>query len=319
MKNSYRVVGALLCAALLAGCGNKQGNSPSASESVPTTAKKESGKTAVVLYHKAALFIEEDNAMVYKTTASIGDMVKWHDIVKKSVRKSDGQEREFAKISVDGEEYWIQTVFVAGNAVTGLVASAETILYSKADATGATSDILPQYAIVAVHSDSETNGFVPVSAYIEGTRYVTVEKRFVKKENISVDNRDVRAMQLFAIASTEKNEVVKKELLKNALEANSQYQQRIEEALSALEPKAALETEPLSTSFTVNDDNVNVRDYPDTTDGAVVAQLQRDQTVTSVARLSAAVELAGMTGHWIQIVEPAGWVFSSFLIEADEQ
>jgi hypothetical protein len=163
----------------------------------------------------------------------------------------------------------------------------------------------------------ESGGFAAISAYVEGTKYVTVTKRFVKKDSLVTEPKDVRAMQLLTIARTQKNPVIKKEILQNALEEKSIFGDLIEQELALLEPKTqeAVASEPFAGTYASNDVNVNVRDYPDSNNSKVVAQLQKDQVVSVVEKTKDLVAVGGMSGYWFKIAEPSGWVFSPFLTE----
>jgi hypothetical protein len=73
-----------------------------------------------------------------------------------------------------------------------------------------------------------------------------------------------------------------------------------------------------SGKFSVNDDDVNVRDQPDETSGRVVAKLAAGTIVEVVEATDRAYSVAGQTGLWYHIAEPSGWVFGVFLDPADD-
>ncbi len=186
---------------------------------------------AVILHKNTALYKEVDEVMkVQKNNANIADIVGWKNKVKEALRY-DNVKRNFALIDIDGEDYWVQTVFVASDAVPGVIIGNETILYSKPDITKATSSIIPEYSLVAVHPDTESEIFVSISAYVDGEKPYSVEQKFIKKENVTIFYDDVQAMKLYTIANAAENEVVKRELLKNALELDSGFKYLIRKEL----------------------------------------------------------------------------------------
>lgn len=258
--------------------------------------------------------------MKYKAPGTIGELVEWNDTVKNAVRDSDKQEREFAKITTSDGTLWIQTVFVAGEAIPGVIIGEETVLYSKPDAAAPTGTTIPKFTIVGVHPAKESGNFAAVSAYIEGAKSPVVTERFIKKENLITSSQDVRAMQLLQIAKAEKGEVVKKELLKSALETNSSFTDLIQAELDALDPakQEPIATESASGTYTATADKVNVRDNPNAVSSSVLAQLAKDQAVTITEKTVEPSDVNGVSGYWYKIAEPAGWVFSSFLTEKTE-
>ena len=274
--------------------------------------------SGVILFNGAAVYEEKNGGMVYKTTANIGNVVKWKNSVKNAVRKSDGQEREFAQIEMDKETLWIQTAFVAPQAIPGIIIGDETVLYKKADAASPSGKTIAKNTLIAVHPDTKEGPFIAISAYVDGDKSPLITKQFVKSENIVTEANDVRGLQLYTIAMISKDAVVRKELLKSALETNSRFSDIIQAEFDKLTSGAG-EAEPATVeatgTLTVNDDNVNVRDRPNETAGVVVAKLSKGATVTVTAKTSEMFTVGGTAAVWYKISEPAGWVFGSFLSE----
>lgn len=272
----------------------------------------------VVLFNNAAVYEEKDGGMVYKSTVQIANIVKWKNQVKKAIRKSDSQEREFAQIAIDKETLWIQTPFIAPQAIPGVVVGDETGLYKKADAATFSGRTIAKLTMIAVHPDSESGNFIAISAYVDGNKAPVITRQFVKKENIDTDSGDVRGIQLFTIAMEAKDPVVRKELLKNALETNTRFSDLVQDELDNLN-NASNAADPASVAFSkifiVNDDNVNVRDRPDQASGKVVTQLFRDTSVTATDKTTENFTIDGVTAPWYKLEEPKGWVFGSFLVE----
>lgn len=321
-RASIRGFIAIAIVSLLAASCSQQASAPGAGESGAAPAAKSGAadpkNSAVILINAAKLYEEKDGAMVYKTTANIGNVVKWKDSVKNAIRKSDGQEREFAQIEADNENLWIQTLFIAPQAVPGVVVGEETVLYKKADAASPIGRTIPKLTTVGVHSNSAEGGFVAVSAYIDGDKNPVIAKQYVKVDNIVTDASEVRSFQLYSIAMASKDAVVRKELLKSALETKSRFSDLIQGEYDKLAKPAAVAspaTEAFSATFTVNIDNVNVRDRPSAVDSSVVSQLSKGAIVTAIERTVAKDTVGEATAHWYKIGSPSGWVFGSFLSE----
>ncbi len=111
-------------------------------------------------------------------------------------------------------------------------------MYKKPDIASPSGTTIPKDTIVGVHSDKTEGGFIPISAYLDGAKSPVVTRMYVKQDSVTVVDVDVKAMKLLNLAKAEKNEVVKKELLKNAESLLSSYGDRISAELAALEGKA---------------------------------------------------------------------------------
>lgn len=326
ISRASRVIAA--CVALVSigavSCSRKSAEGAEVAEGSSSTAANiksevvELKSSGVILFDNAAVYEEKDGAMVYKTTANIGNVVRWKNTVKKATRKSDGQEREFAEIEIDGATLWIQTPFIASEALPGVIIGEETVLYKKADAASPTGKTIATNTLVGVHPDSKAGNFIAISAYLDGDKAPLVTRQFVKAENVITDANDVRALQLYTIAAAAKDPVIKKELLKSALEGNSRFSDLIQaelDKLTAPADVAAPATTAFTGVFTVNDESVNVRDTPNAVSGAVIAQLAKGASVNVTEKTVESYTVDGQSAPWYKIAEPAGWVFGSFLSE----
>jgi hypothetical protein len=269
---------------------------------------------AVVL-SRAALWTEKEGVMHPATQAPKGDAVLWKNQVKEAPRSSDKAVREYALVEFDGKDYWIQSVFVAQDAVPGVITGDETVRYTRASLTALHPQglTIPKYLIVAVHSGREADGFIGISAWIEGERAVSIKNEFVKKENLSARPQDVKAMQLYTLAAEAKTEVSKREFLRNALTMGSQFNDLIEEQLEGSE-EAAIDTEDVQPyEIPVIRPGATVYDRP-TIKGQNVGLAPNDSFVTITARTVQEERLnSGDVARWYRIVEPSGWVFGSYL------
>lgn len=342
MKRTHPFGTAVLVACFLAlcliivGCAKKNGSAGSLDGMAGGNAQeaiKDVKKSSVVLLHGASLWEETPEGMKYSGTANVADVYECDGKVKKAVRLTDKQEREFHNVKMAGESKWIQSVFLATEAVPGVITGMETIRYTKPDPVATTGLLISQYEIVAVHPGSEKDGFLAISAYIpareKGGKDTILAREFIKAEHVTIEDRDVKALRLYAIAMASDNPAVKKDLLNSAQSIDSSFRTMISLAYSefigvlddvALEPievygdeRPALELISLSQDMYVNDDNVNVRDYPDATNGTVRARLQRDVIVLALDRTADPATVGGVTDYWYHIQEPDGWVFGQYL------
>jgi len=216
------------------GCQGKSGAQAGGSAPGGGSAKD---RTATILTGKATLWTESDGVMKPKATANLGDVVAWKDSMKNAVRSTDKAERRFAKIESDKETLWIQDVFVAADSIPGVIVGDEVVLYKKPDVAAPSGTTIPKDTIVGVHSDKTEGGFIPISAYVDGAKSPVVTRMYVKADYVTVVDIDVKAMKLISLAKAEKNEVVKKELLRNAESLRSSYGDVISAELKAMEPK----------------------------------------------------------------------------------
>jgi hypothetical protein len=309
-------------------CSNSGGSAaaeattPSA-PAVQTPVESPAASVPGVVLSRAALWTEKEGVMNPVTQATKGDVVIWKNEVKEASRSSDKAVREYARVEFDGKDYWIQSVFVVQDALPGVITGQETVRYTRASFTALHPQglTIPQYLIVAVHSGSEAEGFIGVSAWIEGDRPVTIKNEFIKKENISVRPEDVKAMQLYTLAADAKTEVSKREFLRNALAMGSQFSGLIEEELYGFEATAmdATDIEDVPPyEISVIRPGATVYDMP-TIRGRNIGLAPKDSTVTVSGRTVQEERLnSGDAARWYRIEEPVGWVFGSYLEDNGE-
>ena len=196
--------------------------------------KNESQKEAVVNFVDCVLIYDEGSLwyvnaageLDWYTTISNGAALKAYpassdslsDTVesRKLVRSGKKEALEYTKVRFNENDYWIQSVLLVNNALPRLVTKENVIIYSLADITGATSDIVDAGTIVAFSGEEEDPElgvkFSKISYHTEKRNFRNV---YVKSENLSEQADDVIASRILAkIASTE-NEVIKQELLEN--------------------------------------------------------------------------------------------------------
>ena len=185
----------------------------------------------VIYVHKAALYVEnEEGKMKWTKEASLGDRAFFLG-EKKEAARTDGQKRTFFHISLKDHDYWIQDYCYEPNTVPAFISAENTLLYKSDSAMGMTDEVMPQFFIVAVYKDSQDNDkFCKIAAYCPelATSWV-VKEAFVKRENLEFDGTAIEAMMLAQVASESKNDTIRAELYRNAIELESAYSDKIAE------------------------------------------------------------------------------------------
>jgi hypothetical protein len=325
MGKFLRPVFVLVCGLciLFSACSNRESVSPAAVPAAtiePEPVEEVAPSLPAVVLSRAILWTEKEGVMAPATPATQmtkGDTLLWKGEVKNAARSTDKETREYARVEFDGKDYWIQSVLVAADAVPGVIIGQETVRYTRASFTALHPQglTIPEYAIVAVHSSQDADGFTGVSAFIEaaGQRTVVVKNEFIKKEMVTTRMEDVRAMQLYTLSLEAKTEVSKRELLRNALDMDSRFSTLIEDELSGASGNI-LETEDLdSYEVSVIRPGATVYDAP-TIRGRNVGLASNGSFVIVSGRTTTEVTLnSGDSARWYRIEEPAGWIFGSYL------
>jgi hypothetical protein len=124
----------------------------------------------------------------------------------------------------------------------------------------------------------------------------------------------LNAAILYTVAAATKNPDVKKNLLNVAATkyAGSVFIGKVQQALG-ITPVVAKETMAAAGTYTVDFDNVNVRDAPDEVNGKVLTQLDQGTVVEVTEVTSQSYTVAGKTAAWFKIADPEGWVFGASL------
>lgn len=210
-------------------------------ESEANITEVKTNTSGFVYVNEASLYVEtDDGTMKWAKSVVLGDAATYLNEKKTAVR-SDGPKRDFFHIAYNGEEYWIQDYCFEPNTRPAFISKPDTLLYKNDSLTGVTDEIIPQYLIVAVYNDSVENAdnkFVKIAAY--SSEFYTswiVKDKFVKRENLELDENNVKAMILTQIASASKNETIRTELFQNAIEMNSSYSDDIAEIQRLTEVK----------------------------------------------------------------------------------
>jgi hypothetical protein len=299
-KNSFVSVILCVCAALILSCSGGEGGgassspaSPPAVSAPPAPVPERPQTVPGVILSRATLWRENDGLM---TPASVqvntADIIGWRNEVKTAVRSTDKASREYALIEVDGKDYWVQSVFVAGDAVPGVIIGEEAVRYARADVRSPNPNglVIPIYSLVAVHTGQESDLFTGVSAYyLEGERAVLIKNEFIKKENVSTQKADVDGMQLYTLARDAKTDVAKRELLRSALDTGSRFHALIEAELYEEETAQTRERPAADNRLTGTKWNLVYEEHEESTyersyeieflaGGALKSNIQEDQT-----------------------------------------
>ena len=181
----------------------------------------------VLIYDEGSLwYVNAAGELDWYTTISNGSALKAYpatsgslsDTVesRKLLRSGKKEALEYTKVRFNEKDYWIQSVLLVNNAIPRLITKENAIIYSLADITGATSDMVAVGTIVAFLGEEEDSElgikFSRITYHTEKRNFKNV---YVKSENLSTQSDDVIAKRILAkIASTE-NAVIKQELLEN--------------------------------------------------------------------------------------------------------
>jgi hypothetical protein len=239
----------------------------------------------------------------------------------------------YAKVRTEdfGEGY-VFGYYIFAEGVLGVIIDEGAIEYSEPELDKATSRIVPERLLVAVHPE-EDNGFYQIAGYdaVNGSRHGPT---WVKKEFVSLREPDwFTSILLYkALVINADNATVKEELLKTARDEfpSSVFNDVVLEALQEFEPTVSsaadnasqaadvdVATTPIPTSvFLVNPDasqNLNVRSTPSIS-GDLVGQLAPGEEITIDMRTEALDTIGDIEEYWYRVSSPLeGWVFGAFI------
>lgn len=224
-----------------------------------------------------------------------------------------------------GEDVWIDDIFLVPDGRLGVIIG-EPFVYSEPDILQPTDDILPKGTIVTIYPDEE-NGFKKITTWdeVNDKRQPNV---FVKKATVSSKEADVQTgLILFAVGKS-KNDAVKMELLRSALDYSSKvFANEIDNEIMKINGSANTEPESESAPVTqvevpiedfyfsgiINDNDVNVRNIPSTNGSSVVSQLNNGESVMILAQTVEDFTIGADTSKWYKLEDPEGWIFGIFV------
>jgi hypothetical protein len=231
----------------------------------------------------------------------------------------DGKVYDFTEVTrEDGKEGFTFANQVAANSSLAVVVDDKANLYKTAKTADATDYLISRKTVVAILSGTESGGFVEIKAYdpiAERSR-----QNFIRLNSLSRKDSDIQSSILLQIAQPLKNEGAEKVRRDALLDAalidypDSVFYAEIQ-ALVSPNTAVTISTEPISpTPMAVNDDNVTVRDIPDTVAGKEIGHLNKDDPVTVSERTTGISTIDGQRSRWYRITEPfEGWIFGANL------
>ncbi|MDR0290893.1 MAG: SH3 domain-containing protein [Treponema sp.] len=320
---------ALALAAILAfSCKDKQPqqsvSAVAVESSIPETADAASGIPGFALRVGTSFYTLESD------TGAESDKTKWTAAMslgekvfigkdRRLTFSGDGKVHDFVEVRrEDGKDGFSFATHVAANASLAVVVDEKANLYRGAKDVDVTGNIIPRRTIVAYFPDSETNGFVEIKAY---DPVAELSRRgFLGIGSLSRRESDIQASILLQTALPLKNEGNDKNRKEALLEtAMKKYSDSVfnTEISDLLYPNTAVAIKTEATergSMSVNDDNVDVRDLPDSVAGKITGHLNKYDTVTVVEQTANTSTVGGHNARWYRITEPReGWVFGAFL------
>ena len=298
-------------------------------EAETTTSLFRDDITGVIYVNDVSLYVEnEDGKMKWARSCPIGEKALYLG-EKKEATRTDGQKRTFYNISYDNTDYWIQDYCYEPDTSLGFIVSENTLLYKDDSLAAATSEVLPQFFIVAVYNDSlkSSSKFVKIATYnTDLTSSWVVKDKYVKREAVEVSELDVQAMLLANVAAETKNEVVRKELFTNAMEMGSKYTDDIallgeltERKILENEYLSGLKTETVKQKITLDketevfsipkDSQINDQAKPSGLEPRLLGTLKANTSVTATKRLVIdAIENTLVVCYYVESGQYKGWI-----------
>ena len=213
MKKLNMFIIALCLLLALSGCNKSEKTSQAQAEGTQTAVSAEPQKkittiNSIALYDGTPLYVENaDGKMVYKDEMLLGESLKIYFAddqmeQKEAIRLlSSGKEQtfNFVHVSYYDNDYWTRDIFITDNTKlqAGIILS-DTLTYSAADGTSATSKKLEEGTIVAVDPDSKQTDndldidFINIT-YYSGTAFG--KTAFIKTDSVSYNAADIVANQ----------------------------------------------------------------------------------------------------------------------------
>lgn len=213
MKKLNMFIIALCLLLALSGCNKSEKTSQVQAEGTQTAVSAEPQKkittiNSIALYDGTPLYVENaDGKMVYKDEMLLGESLKIYFVddqmeQKEAIRLlSSGKEEtfNFVHVSYYDNDYWTRDIFITDNTKlqAGIILS-DTLTYSAADGTSATSKKLEEGTIVAVDPESKQTDtdldidFINIT-YYSGTAFG--KSAFIKTDSVSYNAADIVANQ----------------------------------------------------------------------------------------------------------------------------
>jgi hypothetical protein len=234
---------------------------------------------------------------------------------RKATNPYDSKVYDYYRVRRDtGKEGLIFANQLSLDSELAVVAEEKAYLYRSAKSVDASDYVLPRRTVLGILPETEKDGFVRIDAF-DPVSQAYRRNLFIKTSALSRSEQDVQSSILLQTAEAldpEKEKNRRTALLDSALYdyPDSIFAGDIRALAGNGSPVPVRETEIL---FRVIDDNVNVREGPNTTSG-VVARLSNAVAVYAVEETVDTFTIDGQTARWFHIVQPAeGWVFGAWL------
>ncbi|HET7839192.1 MAG TPA: SH3 domain-containing protein [Rectinemataceae bacterium] len=289
---------------------------PPAVSSAPALGQNE----AFVILNGLPLYQEQGGSLVWKENLVIGDRVLLLNKAQKF--KTDGKDRDYLKIRAPSNlEGWVRVQYVVPKSSLAVIKSDKAIVYSEPRDVKITSHYVSNMTIVAVLQDAAAGSFAKLVCYDATQDAYYTDPIYVSRDDLSYADADINSVILYVTAVASKNKDIKSNLLKviEKRYSASIFFDKIQAVLSSFPAGAASPVKAVQAAngfYTVNDNNVNLRSSPDEVNGPVVGQLRSGTKVEVVEATVQSYTVAGQTGQWYRLKDPAGWVFGSFLSPA---
>lgn len=262
----------------------------------------------------------KDGKAKWKASLTVGEVVSLMGSSEKAVQGNDG-EKEYVSISrSDRSEGWIRPIYLAKDAIAGVVIGDKSVIYSQPKNTNATARVIGTKQIIAVYKADATDAFLKIATY-DPIKQDFVSDVFIRKDEVSTLEADAQTAIILQVAAASKNADQRNALLSSALKdyPNSRFAEEIRtlQAGPLVNAGALTAIEEFNATMVINDNNVNIRSKADTA-GDVVSQLSKDAAITVIARTVEPATIDGKSARWYHLSSPAdGWVFGGFIEGAD--
>ncbi len=174
------------------------------------------------------------------------------------------------------------------------------------------------------HSSQFPTEFIAITFY--DTNDGIKRNRYVNKNNVSTNDKDVKAVMLLENAKSAKDEDLKKEFLKNAksMDTSEAIKEYISKEYNKILNISSFSDDEIESFYnegqlyTEDGSRINVRDNPGTA-GSVIGQLESvDQPyVTAFKRTNVKDEIGGESDYWYYVKDDStgleGWIFGAFI------
>jgi hypothetical protein len=272
---------------------------------------------AMVILNQLGLYTENGGTLTLKEGLVIGDKLT---LLNKSQKfKMDKVEKDFIKVrSPSGTEGWVRAPYALSKVSLAVVKVDPSTIYSQPRDVSVTAKTISKMTLVAVFQDGSSGQWAKVNCYdsAQDIYYTEADNVFLPREDLTFSDADISAVIIYTTAMANKNKTIRANLFKVV---DKKYSSSVfyDQIKATLAPETVVaNTKPTSPAvgiYTVNDNNVNVRNSPDEVNGAVSGTLNKGTDVEVFETTTQSYTIGGLTAPWFHIREPSGWVFGAFI------